>query len=286
MADLAAAGLSRGAVARRVADGRLRRLHCGVFLVGPLPVARTREMAAVLACGESSVVSHRAAAAMWGIRQPRHGDVDVTVTARHPRDKRGVRVHRTRHLDPQDVTRREGVPITTAARTLLDLACTVDGRELARALEEAEVQRLVTRRRLTEMLARHRGHRGAKTLRAALARYDTPAFTRSEAERRMLALIRAARLPAPGANVHVNGHEVDLLWPEQRLIVEVDGFAFHSTRHAFERDRTRDAQLQAAGYRVLRVTWRQIQDEPEALIATLAASLQAGFAFITQRAYN
>ncbi len=96
----------------------------------------------------------------------------------------------------------------------------------------------------------------------------------------MLELIRAARLPAPRTNAHVNGYEVDLLWPEQRLIVEVDGFAFHSTRKAFERDRARDAQLQAAGYRVLRITWRQIQDEPEALIATLAVSLQAGFASI------
>lgn len=225
-------------------------------------------------------MSHRAAAAMWGMRPPWHGDVDVTVTAGHPRDKPGVSVHRVRHLDPRDVTRREGIPLTTPARTLLDLAAALDRRELARALEEAEVQRLVTRRQLTALLSRSRGRAGAKALRAALACYDAPSLTRSEAERRMLELIRAARLPAPRTNAHVNGYEVDLLWPEQRLIVEVDGFAFHSTRKAFERDRARDAQLQAAGYRVLRITWRQIQDEPEALIATLAVSLQAGFASI------
>jgi very-short-patch-repair endonuclease len=214
------------------------------------------------------------------MRPPWRGHIDVTVTARHPRDKPGVRVHRVRHLDPRDVTRREGVPVTSAARTVLDLAAVADRRELARALEEAEVQRLVTRPQLIALLARHRGHRGARALRAALARYDTPALTRSEAERRMLELIRAARLPAPRTNAQVKGHEVDLLWPTHRLIVEIDGFAFHSTRRAFERDRARDQQLQAKGYRVIRITWRQIQDRPEALIATLAASLQAGFASI------
>lgn len=232
-------------------------------------------MAAVLASGDSAVVSHWSAAAVWGIRRAWHGDVDVTV-AGQSRDKPGVRVHRVRHLDRRDVTRHDGVPVTSLARTLLDLAAVLPARDLTRTLEEAEVQRLVTRRQLTALLDRSRGRAGAAPLRLALSRYDTPALTRSEAERQMLELIRAARLPPPRTNTHVNGHEVDLLWPEHRLIVEIDGFTFHSTRTAFERDRTRDQQLQAAGYRVLRITWRQIQKEPEALIATLAASLQAG----------
>jgi very-short-patch-repair endonuclease len=114
--------------------------------------------------------------------------------------------------------------------------------------------------------------RGRRALRAALE--HEPAPTRSEAERRLLALIRAARLPRPETNVVVSGYEVDLLWREQRVIVEVDGFAFHSTRQAFERDRARDAALQAAGYRVIRVTWRQIVDEPHALVAQLAVLVQ------------
>ncbi len=149
-------------------------------------------------------------------------------------------------------------------------------RDLARALEEAEVQRLVTRRQLAALLDRSRRRAGAGALRRALARYDTPALTRSEAERQMLELIRAARLPTPRTNTPVNGHEVDLLWPEHRLIVEIDGFTFHSTRTAFERDRARDQELQTAGYRVIRITWRQIQEEPEALIATLAAAYKRG----------
>ena len=217
-------------------------------------------MAAVLASGDSAVASHRSAAVVWGIRRAWHGDVDVTV-AGQSRDKPGVRVHRVRHLDRRDVVRRDGVPVTSPARTLLDLATVLPARDLARALEEAEVQRLVTRRQLAALLDRSRRRAGAGPLRRALARYDTPALTRSEAERQMLELIRAARLPTPRTNTQVNGHEVDLLWPEHRLIVEIDGFTFHSTRTAFERDRARDQELQTAGYRVIRVTWRQIQED-------------------------
>ena len=113
------------------------------------------------------------------------------------------------------------------------------------------------------------------TAPARTLRDDEPSLTRSEAERRMLALIRAARLPAPATNVRVRRHEVDMLWREERLIVEIDGFAFHSSRAAFERDRIRDAELQALGYRVLRITWRQLTDEPEAVVALLAGALSA-----------
>jgi very-short-patch-repair endonuclease len=274
LADLAAAGLGRGAVARRVAEGRLQRLHRGVYLVGPLPGTRTREIAAVLACGGTAVLSHRSAAALWGMAPPWQGDVDVTVVGAQPR-RPGVRVHRARRRDPEDVARRDGVRLTAPGRTLLDVATVLDRRNLARALEEAQVQRLVTRTGLETLLDRSRGHHGAVFLGAALGRCHEPALTRSEAEARMLALTRAAQLPQPKTNVRVHGHEVDLLWPAERLIVEIDGFAFHSTREAFERDRRRDATLQAHGYRVMRVTWRQIADEPEAVIARLAAALAA-----------
>ena len=156
-----------------------------------------------------------------------------------------------------------GVPVTTPLRTLRDLASTTTAGDLERAVEEAQVQRLVTR----DEVERLRGRAGAA------ARGREPSLTRSEAERRLLQLVRAAQLPAPRTNVRVGRHEVDLLWPDERVIVEVDGFAFHATRTAFERDRAKDRALQAAGYLVLRITWRQLVDEPEAVVAALAAAL-------------
>jgi very-short-patch-repair endonuclease len=270
LAELEAAGLGRGAVAHRVAEGRLRRLHRGVYLVGPLHGPRTKEVAAVLACGESAVLSHGSAAALWGMVPVWRGVPHVTVVGGQPRPS-GVRVHRVRRLHVPDVARREGVPVTAPGRTLLDLATVLPQSDLDRAVEEAQVQRLVSRATLTALLARSRGHRGVGALGAALL--SEPALTRSEAEARMLAMIRSADLPAPRTNASLHGHEVDLLWPDQRLVLEIDGFAFHSTREAFERDRRRDAQLHAHGYRVMRVTWRQIVEEPEAVIARLAAAL-------------
>jgi very-short-patch-repair endonuclease len=163
--------------------------------------------------------------------------------------------------------------VTSPARTLLDLATVLSGRELARAAEEAQVQRLLTPAQVEAYLARRSHRHGALRLRAA-TRQD-PAFTRSEAERRFLELLRSAALPEPQANVRVHGHEVDFLWRRQELVVEVDGYAYHSSRAAFERDRRRDAELEAAGIHVRRITWRQIAEEPEALVARLAVALAA-----------
>jgi very-short-patch-repair endonuclease len=267
-ADLAAAGLVRRAVSRRVAQGRLRRLHRGVFLVGPLEGPRTREMAAVLAVGHDAAISHRSAAALWEILPPVDDPiVDVSVTRGHPRHRPGIQVHRTRRLHRSV---NAGIPVTTPLRTLVDLAAvSVDARELERAVEEAQVRRLVTRRDLE-----------AQGNRFASAVDHEPSLTRSEAERRLLALIRAARLPPPRTNVRVAGYEVDFMWPQHRLVVEVDGFAFHSTRAAFERDRARDRALLAAGYVVLRITWRQLVHEPEVVVAELAAALVRQRAFV------
>lgn len=273
-ADLAAAGLTRGAVARRIASGRLRLLHRGVFVVGPLLVPNARELAAVLSCGSTAVLSHHSAAALWGIRPGTEGDVDVTV-ARQLRARHGIRIHRVRAFEPQDVTSRHGIPVTTPARTLLDLAGGLNRHGLARAVEEAQVHRLVSHAGLQALLARSRGRRGAATLRAVLQAGHEPAFTRSEAEAMLLALIRKARLPTPEVNVQIGGYEVDFLWRTRRLVVEVDGFAYHSTRAAFERDRRKDADLQALGLRTTRLTYRQIAREPEATIARLAMNLHA-----------
>jgi very-short-patch-repair endonuclease len=270
-AQLIEAGLTPKAIAHRVKSGWLVRLHRGVFLVGPLEAPLSRAKAAVLAAGEGAVLSHLAAAAVWEFLAPRPGPIDVTLPGRNARNRPGIRLNRVTRLHPADITRRHDLPVTSPARTVLDLATRLTPHHLARAINEAQVQRRLTPHSLNEQFKRYPNHRGTAALRAATT--TDPAFTRSEAERRLLDLIRAARLPQPRTNVRVRSHEVDFLWSDQRLIVEVDGFAFHSTRAAFERDRIRDADLIAAGYRVIRVTWRQLTDAPAAVVASLAAAL-------------
>jgi len=266
--QLVEAGLSHDAVLHRVKQGWLRRVHRGVYLLGPLETPYSRALAAVLACGDGALLSHRAAAVLWGLVAPPMHAIHVTV-GRDARSRDGIRVHRTT-IHPADATRRHGIPVTSPARTLLDVAATTP-RELDRALNEAHVLRLVTDLSLNEQFSRYPGHRGTAALREAIR--PEPKLTRSEAERRALELIGRARLPEPETNVKVAGHEVDLLWRAERLIVEVDGYAFHSMRRSFEHDRRRDQVLLARGYRVMRVTWRQLSDEPEATAATLATAL-------------
>ncbi len=261
-AQLMAAGLGPRAIAHRVAHRRLVRLHRGIFQVGPVAAPRGSEMAAVLVTG--GVLSHHTAAAIWGIR-PHDGTIHVTVTRPAPRPRPGLQIHRSLSLT---AAVQDGLPRTTPARTLHDLAAHLPQHELERAVEQAQILRLATKDEISTNMPR----RGGPALRAALD--GEPHLTRSEAERRLLALIRQARLPRPAANVVVHGYEVDLLWRQQRLIVEIDGFRYHSTRRAFERDRARDAALQAAGYRVVRLTWRQITHEPPAVVAQLAVLLQ------------
>jgi very-short-patch-repair endonuclease len=250
----------------------------GVYLVGHrIAPLGAWEIAAVLACGKGAVVSHLSAARLLTLlpypAQPR--PIHVTVCGRQPNARPGIRRHRVRHLDPRDIRTRNRITVTTPARTILDLAGSEPHRVFERALAEAQARRLVTRRHLEAVLERNRRRPGAGVLRAALASEATPAWTRSEAEERFLALIRSAGLPPPEANVRLGPHEVDFLWRTKRLVVEVDGFRFHSSRAAFERDRVRDAELQAHGLRVMRVTWRQIADKPEVMLTRLDRALQA-----------
>jgi very-short-patch-repair endonuclease len=174
------------------------------------------------------------------------------------RSRPGLRVHQTRSLN---AAVHLGLPLTTAARTLHDLAPLLQPHELERAVEEAIIRGLATREELT----------GRPALRRATI--EEPQITRSEAERRLRALIRAARLPRAVTNTKVAGWEVDAFWPGEKLVVEVDGFAYHGNRAAFERDRRKDAALVAAGYRVIRITWRQLVDEPHTVVALLARLL-------------
>jgi very-short-patch-repair endonuclease len=270
--QLLAAGIGPNAIARRVRDGRLHRLFRGVYRVGTIETTWMWEAAALAACGEYAGVSHQAAAALLGIRPRLPGPVDVTIARGHRAGQAGIRVHHA-PLAPDEIERRHGLRVTSPARTLLDLAAVVTQDELDRATNEALVLRLTTTQELRSYLARRSSRRGARALTQVM-RHEVH-VTRSELEQRMLALIRRIGLPPPKTNVHVLGHEVDFLWADARLIVETDGYAPHGTRRAFERDRSRDARLTAAGYRVLRFTWWQLLNEPEVVAARVAEALSA-----------
>jgi len=275
-AQLVGIGLGRGAIEHRLATGSLHRRHRGVYIVGHLAKAPlVEEFAAVLACAPGSLVSHHAAAAQAGFRPPATAPIDVTVRRGDPRRHPGIRIHSvTEALDPMDIRTRDGLPMTAPSRTLLDLAAVLTARDLRWALEEARVRRLVSDRDLRAVMERYPHRRGAGGLRALISSGERAGVkTRSEAERRLVDLVAAARLPAPATNIRIAGHEVDALWPAEGLVVEVDGYAFHSGRRAFERDRRRDADLQSAGLRVTRLSWRQITDEPVAVAALLSRLL-------------
>jgi hypothetical protein len=178
---------------------------------------------------------------------------------------------------------RDGIAVTSVARTLLDIAAVVQPRQLERAVEQAERLAVFDLRAVERLMDRSRGRAGMSLLRAVIRLYLEPAPTRSELERRFLELCRHADLPPPATNVVVAGFEVDVVWHEQKLIVELDGHAFHRTRAAFERDRMRDAKLQLAGYRVYRVTYHQLESDAEEVIETVRSLLIAGGARARRR---
>jgi hypothetical protein len=199
--------------------------------------------------------------------------IHVTVVGRRERRHAGIKVHRTTRLEREDIRTRDGFPVTGPARTLLDLASVLAARPLARALDEARGLRLINDADLHSLIAHYPNRRGTARLRWLLEAEREPELTRSEAEERMLALIERGDLPRPLVNAHVAGHEVDLYWPDHRLVVEVDGYAFHSRPADFERDRRREQDLSAAGIRTSRVTFRQIVGQPEALLVRLARAM-------------
>ena len=274
--QLLAMGIGAGAIQTRVRNHYLHRLHRGIYAVGHLAlVPLAREMAAVLACGGTAAISNRSAAVVWYLL-PAIDDADIDVTVLTGKGRRaGLQIHRTTRLSPHDIRHLRGLPVTTPSRTIIDLAECATDRELERALHEAITRRLINARRLRAELDQYRGRRGISRLRKLLENDGPTTITRSEAEERFLALVRAAGLPTPEVNARILGHEVDFLWRDEGLVVEVDGFQFHSTRAAFERDRQRDAELQGAGQRVLRVTWRQVVDAPYAALTNLVRALGA-----------
>ena len=268
-------GFGPGAIRARLVSRRLAPIHSGVYAVGHSAITgRGRWMAATLACGPAAVLSHRPAGALWGLCPSAASVVDVTAPGRSRRGRPGIRLHQVRTLHAGECSRRHGIPVTTVPRTLLDLAEVLRPRELERAFDEAERLRLLDVRAVERLCDRSPGRRGLRPLTDLLAReHLPPPETRSTLERRFFELCRDAGLPRPAVNAHVAGFEVDAAWPSARLVVELDGYAFHRTRAAFERDRARDAALQLAGQRVVRITHRQLEEEPNNVVATVRSLL-------------
>ncbi|HWH45643.1 MAG TPA: DUF559 domain-containing protein [Thermoleophilaceae bacterium] len=267
-------GFEAGAIRHRVATARLHVVHPRVYAVGRRELSpRGRWLAAVKAVGEGAVLSHRSAAALHGLAPEGAGLPHVTAPRRGTRPaRRGIHVHRPRSLAADEVGEADGIPATSVSRTLLDLAETESRRLLGRALEQAERLRVFDRGEIEAVIARGFGRRGLAPLRAALAVFDGDPGTRSELESRFLGLCRASGLPAPMVNCVVAGLEVDFAWP--KLVVELDGYEFHGGREAFERDRERDAVLQAAGLKVLRLTARRLDRDAAGAMAAVAALMR------------
>lgn len=272
--QLLALGLTARSVQHRIGRGRLHRIHPGVYAVGHGRLLRhARYLAAVLACGEHAVLSHRAAGAVLGLLAAPSGPIDVTVPARGSRRRRGISVHVTRSLPAGDVTTCEGIPVTTWARTITDLAGIARERQVRRALQRAMEMRLFDRRALEPFLAS--GRRGTPMLRRLLAELpeESPPVNPG-IELRLLDLVREQGLPVPVVKGIVQGFEVDFHWPACRLIVETDGRATHDTAYQFEEDRRRDLELTLAGWHVVRVGWRQVATRPDQVASMLRSRLR------------
>jgi very-short-patch-repair endonuclease len=235
-------------------------------------------MAAVLACGSEAVLSHRSAAVHWNLRTGFGRAIDVTAPGRRGRAPDGISAHRDDCLATADRAEREGIPCTTVARTLLDLAGVVPLSELRKAVAQAEVLRLFDLNATGELIHRSRGRRGVARLRLIVDElHPSTGRTRSELEREFLELCRRHGLPEPEVNILVElGDKLrrpDFLWREARLILEADGRDFHDTASAFEADRRRDQDFQLAGWTVTRCTWGQVLREPRRMAATIRALL-------------
>jgi very-short-patch-repair endonuclease len=254
--QLRACGLSSSAIGDRVSAGRLHRIHRGVYAVGHPNISHEgRWMAAVLACGRAAVVSHISAARLWQMLPDRTGGtgtdqpvVHVTVPG-ESKDRKGIRVHRSSTWSPDDCTRRENIPVTRPARTLKDLRRSFPSRIFRAALRQAEYLGLPVSDQL---------------------QVD---HTRSELEARFLALVRRHRLPQPEVNVRIDEFVVDFLWHRSHLVAELDGWATHRTRSAFEADRSRDIRLRVLGFEVVRFTWHQVNEERREVVSSLRALL-------------
>lgn len=278
--QLLAAGVSDHAIGRCLRGGRLVRRHRAVYAVphsDQLPLAP--DAGAVLACGPGALLCDHSAAVLWGLRPGVADPVHVVVPfgQRGPARDPAIVVHRTRLLSPADARLHQGLPVTSPARTVLDLAARLPERDVEQMLDEGLfVRRLLSRGELRATLRRAGGHPGRAALARIATRHTRSTKTDSRPEERLLLLVRAAGLPEPQHQVHALGYRLDLFWPQLKLAVEVDRYGTHGSPGRFERDRRRDARLLAElGIAVLRITDLQIEHRPYEVIATLARAIAA-----------
>lgn len=275
-------GLAPSSVRSRVATGQLHRMYRGVYAVGHRILPREGHwLAAVLACGEGAVLSHRSAAALWGIRPTSQTRIDVTSPRRAGKSLEGIHVHSGATLLPGDVTEVEGVPCTSLVRTLLDLAEILSPGALERAIHQALVLGIFDGRAVEDVLGRAGGRRGAPLLEQMLSEGDfTGPGTRSPLEERCLELFGAYGIPRPEVNARLETNdgwiEVDFLWRRQRLVVEANGFRYHANGYQFERDHEREQLLALADWRLRRFTWRQVTQKPALVAEVVRQALAEG----------
>jgi very-short-patch-repair endonuclease len=278
-------GLTNEAIVKRVDRGRLHRIHQTVYSLTPdLMTQRGRFMAAVLACGPGAVLSHRAAAYLWGLVEEYDWSKPIDVTAPHRRGRSpaGVAAHRDGSLQPIDKTRLHGVPCTSLARTLLDYAGIAPDWELRKAVAQAEVLGVLDPAAMRSVIRRGRGRRGVAGLRLVVeAIHPQTRRTKGDLERLFLAMCIREKLPHPEINVWLGVPggkplQADFLWRDAHVIVEADSRGFHDTASAFEYDRKRAQRFEMAGWRVSRCTWAQVERESKRLAATIRAVLAQG----------
>jgi hypothetical protein len=275
--QLIAAGIYSGAITRRAASGRLLRRPNAVYVLdsatdGPW----TRETEVLLGIRDGAVLSHLTALALWGMwKGEPPARVDVSVAVAEPAHPSGSRVHRPQLLRDRDLRIRDGLPVTSPSLALVDSAPLLDSRGLERAFEEGVRHGLTSLDELARVIERLGRRPGVPRIRALVNGYQGSTYTRSEGEELMRSLCDQADLPWPEGNADVMGFEVDFVWPAHKVVLEVDGFKFHSSRSAFERDRRKDQVLTANGFRVIRTTWRQLENDAMAVMVRVGQILNA-----------
>jgi very-short-patch-repair endonuclease len=272
--QLAACGLDKDAVAHRVASGWLHPVFHTIYSVGcgvlpPLAL----ELAALLACGKSSLISHRSAAFVWGLIKEAPAQVEVSVVERECRSRKGIRVHRIKQIDERELRRHEGLWISSPARALLEIAATLPRHGLSDAVGEGIGGRLVNRAQIEATLARNPGRRGSARLAEVIGDEDATTITRSRAEKAFLKLMRESGLPMPQANQKLGRYVPDFMWREQRLIVEIDSYTFHGGPNGFDSDHDKDLVYREAGFDVLRPTRSHVINEPMRILVLVTQGL-------------
>jgi very-short-patch-repair endonuclease len=272
--QLADLGFDAQLARKRIAAHRLLRIHQGVYALGPILKTHGYLLAAVLACGPEATLSHRSAALLHGILDDSRNRIDVIAPNRRGRAPQGIAAHRDGTLTSVDRVAIDGIPCTSLARTLLDLAATESPNTLRYAVTQAEVEEIFDFSEILELLKRSRGRRGVARLRLAIELHDPDEQeARRELEKKLLRLFKRSGFQSPEVNGHliIDGISMmpDFMWRDARVIVEADSRRVHGTAIAFEKDRLRDQRLAAAGLTVIRVTWNQATNEPERVIQTL-----------------